>query len=555
MNKKEYIFTLIVLIAFLGVSVIAQSTDSIKLNKEDIRSAGNIIGMDFTESEIDSMLQNLENQLSSYYSMRKIHLSNSLPPAIQFNPLPVGFKLPGGEDLLEIERREKVKLPDNISDLAFYSIPELAELIRTKQISSTELTKFFIERLKKYDSTLHCVISLTEERALKEAAEADKELAEGNYKGLLHGIPYGVKDLFAAKGYKTTWGAEPYKEQVIEEDAAIIEKLHDAGAVLIAKLTLGALAWGDVWFGGKTRTPWDTTKGSSGSSAGSASAVAAGLVPFAIGTETWGSIVSPSTMCGVTGLRPTYGRVSRTGAMALSWTMDKVGPICRSAEDLAIVFSAIHGQDGKDQTLYDVPFRYDGKADFKKLRIGYIKSAFERNYSFKKNDSLALQKFRELGAELIPIELPDLPVYSISFILSAEAGAAFDELTRNNEDDLMVRQIRNAWANVFRAARFIPAVEYINANRIRTMLIQQMQEIMDTIDIYLSPSWVGGNLLTTNLTGHPCVVMPTGFLENGLPTTITLIGGLFDEGKLLAAAKRYQDATKFNKLHPDWVKK
>jgi len=313
---------------------------------------------------------------------------------------------------------------------------------------------------------------------------------------------------------------------------------------------MGALAWGDVWFGGTTRNPWDTTKGSSGSSAGSAASVSAGLIPFAIGTETWGSIVSPSTVCGVTGLRPTYGRVSRTGAMALSWSMDKIGVICRYAEDLAIVFDAIRGSDGIDQTLYDASFNYQPEINLKKLRIGYLKSDFDSDYPFHKNDSLALIKFKELGVELIPIELPYISTEDLAFILSAEAAAAFDELTRSNQDDLLKRQNKNAWPNVFRAARFIPAVEYINANRIRYMLIQEMKKIFDKVDVYISPSWKGNNLLTTNLTGHPCVVVPNGFSKNGTPTSFTFIGNLFDEAKLISLAKAFQSVTDFHKYHP-----
>ncbi|MGB5288239.1 MAG: amidase, partial [Ignavibacteriaceae bacterium] len=437
------------------------------------------------------------------------------------------------------------------NNIAFYTLGELSELIRTKQITSTELTKFFLERLKKYDPALHCVITLTEERALRQAKLMDEEIEQGKYRGLLHGIPFGAKDLLATKDYKTTWGATPFKDQMIDEDAAVIKKLEDAGAVLCAKLTMGALAWGDVWFGGMTRSPWDTTKGSSGSSAGSASSVSAGLLPFAIGTETWGSIVSPSTVCGTTGLRPTYGRVSRTGAMALSWSMDKIGIICRSTEDLAIVFNAIYGQDGIDQTLFNVPFNYEPEINFSKLRIGYLKSDFDKKYDFHSQDSVTLVKLKELGAELIPIELPSLPVNDLAIILSAEAGAVFDELTRSNGDDLLVRQIKDAWPNVFRSSRFIPAVEYINANRIRFLLIQQMEKLMGEVDLYIAPSWEGDNLLLTNLTGHPCVVLPNGFSADGTPTSISFIGRLFDEGRLIAFAKKYQDATDFNKKHPD----
>lgn len=378
----------------------------------------------------------------------------------------------------------------------------------------------------------------------------DYEIQAGKYRGLLHGIPFGVKDLLSTKDYKTTWGSVPFKDQMINEDATVISKLEDAGAVLCAKFSMGELAWGDVWFGGKTRTPWDTSKGSSGSSAGSASAVSAGLIPFSIGTETYGSIISPSTVCGVTGLRPTYGRVSRTGAMALSWSMDKIGPICRTAEDLAIVFSAIIGADNKDQTIYNVPFIYNPDIDLKKLRIGYLKNDFDKQYDFHKNDSIAISVLLKLGVELIPIKLPEFPVNDLAIILSAEAAAAFDELTRSNKDDLMVRQIKNAWPNSFRASRFIPAVEYINANRIRYLLIQEMNELFRNIDLYIAPSWEGDNLLLTNLTGHPAVVIPTGFMDDNTPASITFIGNLFDEGKIVALAKAFQDATDFHKKHP-----
>ena len=521
------------------------------ITKKNIENAEQIIGLDFSNTERDSMVESLNDQLNNYKKIRELHLKNSIPPAILFNPIPVGFKFPKEQKPVEFSDYSYVKMPSDKNKLAFYSIGELAELIKTKQITSTELTKFFIERLKKYDPSLHCIITITERRALQQAKLMDEEIAKGKYRGLLHGIPFGVKDLLATKDYKTTWGATPFKDQLIPEDATVVTKLENAGAVLCAKLTMGALAWGDVWFGGMTRNPWDTTKGSSGSSAGPASSVSAGLLPFAIGTETWGSIVSPSTVCGTTGLRPTFGRVSRTGAMALSWSMDKIGPICRTAEDLAIVFNEVYGEDGIDQTLYNIPFNYKPNIEFKNLKIGYLKKDFDKEYDFHLNDSLTLAKIKELGVELIPIELPGLPVEDLAFILNAEAAAAFDKLTRSNKDDLLVRQIKNAWPNVLRSARFIPAVEYINANRIRFLLIREMEKLMRDIDIYIAPSWEGDNLLLTNLTGHPCVVLPNGFSESGTPTSITFIGRLFGEGRLIAFAKAYQDATDFHKKHPD----
>lgn len=543
------------IIAFFLVIILTQAVHFAQnISKENIENTESIIDLQFTDAERDSMLQSLEDQKINYKKIRDVELNNSVPPSILFNPIPVGFTFPKEQNPIMFSDYSKTKLPSNKDELAFYTIGQLAVLIKTKQITSTELTKFFIERLKKYDPALHCVITITEERAMYHAKIADEEIASGKYRGILHGIPFGVKDLLATKDYKTTWGSVPFKDQMIDEDATVITKLEEAGAVLVAKLTMGELAWGDVWFGGKTRNPWDTANGSSGSSAGSASSVSAGLLPFAIGTETYGSIVSPSTVCGATGLRPTYGTVSRTGAMALSWSMDKIGPICRSAEDLAIVFNAIYGLDRLDQTLYDVPFNYQPSIKFKELKIGYLKKDFDKQYDFHKNDSTTLAKLKELGAELIPIELPDYPVNDLAIMLSAEAGAAFDELTRSNRDDLMVRQIKNAWPNSFRASRFIPAVEYIKASRVRTLLIQEMQKLMNKIDLYVAPSWEGDNNLLTNLTGHPCVVLPNGFSDNGTPTSITFIGRLFDEGRLIAFAKLYQDATDFHKKHPPLFK-
>ena len=547
MTLINRLFIVLLFSTFIFSSSFAQDK---KITKGNIQHAEKIIGIDFNDAERDSMLDNLNEQLENYQKIWSLNLPNRIPPSISFNPIPVGFRFDKKQNPIQFGNYSNVKLPANKDDLAYFSIGELAHLIKSKQITSTELTQFFIERLKKFSPKLHNVITLTEERALAESKKADEEIAKGKYRGMLHGIPFGVKDLLSTKKYKSTWGATPYQDQLIDEDAAIIKKLNDAGAVLTAKFTMGALAWGDVWFGGMTRNPWDTTRGSSGSSAGSASAVSAGLIPFAIGTETWGSIVSPSTVCGVTGLRPTYGRVSRTGAMALSWTMDKIGTLCRNSEDLAIVFNSIYGADGIDQTLFEAPFNYNPKVDFTKLKIGYLKKDFDGKYPFHYNDSLALKKLQELGAQLISIELPDIPINDISFILSAEAAAAFDELTRSNKDDLLVRQVKNAWPNVFRSSRFIPAVEYINANRVRYMLIQEMQKLMEGVDLYISPSWVGGNLLLTNLTGHPSVVVPNGFSERGTPTSFTFIGKLFDEGTIIAVAKAFQDATDHHKKHP-----
>jgi Asp-tRNA(Asn)/Glu-tRNA(Gln) amidotransferase A subunit family amidase len=550
MKKFNVLYVLPITIFFLLNIITPAQQNPKKINKELIPNAEKIMGLEFTDIQRDSMADELNDQLANYDNIRKVHLENSTPPAFLFNPIPVGFIFDKKQKPLKFSDYSYVKMPSNIDDLAFYSVGELAHLIKTKKVTSTQLTQMYLARLKKYAPKLHCVISFTEERALKQAKKADDEMKKGKYRGMLHGIPFGVKDLLTSKTYKTTWGAAPYKDQLIDDDATVIKKLEGAGAVLCAKLSMGELAMDDVWFGGLTRNPWDTTKGSSGSSAGSASSVSAGLLPFAIGTETWGSIVSPSTICGVTGLRPTYGRVSRTGAMALSWSMDKIGAICRNTEDLAIVFNAIQGANKKDKTLYEAAFNYQPKIDLKKLKIGYLKSDFAKKYQFHQNDSLALKRFEELGAKLIPIEIPEIATNDISIILTAEAAAAFDDLTRSHKDDMLARQFKGAWPNIFRGSRFIPAVEYINASRIRYLLIQEMQKLMQKIDVYLAPSLEGNNLLLTNLTGNPCVVVPTGFVDKSTLSSISFTGRLFDEGKLIAVAKAFQDATDFHKKHP-----
>jgi Asp-tRNA(Asn)/Glu-tRNA(Gln) amidotransferase A subunit family amidase len=523
-----------------------------EITLKDIKSAEKLIGLNFTKKERKLMLEDVRKNLSRYKEIRTVKLENSNPPAFYFNPIVPGMKFEKKKQIKKIKEKEiNVELPENLEELAFYPVTHLSRLIKARKITSVQLTKIYLKRLKKYGPRLKCVITLTEKLALEQARKADEEIAKGIYRGPLHGIPWGVKDLFATKGIKTTWGAMPYKDQIINEDATVVKKLREAGAVLVAKLSMGALAWGDVWFGGKTRNPWNLKQGSSGSSAGSAAATAAGLVAFSIGTETWGSIISPSTRCGVTGLRPTFGRISRYGAMALSWTMDKIGPICRSVEDCALVFDAIYGPDGKDLTVVDLPFNWDPNLDIKRLRIGYLKSSFEKDYKNKKNDLKTLEVLRSLGLKLIPFELPKFPLYSLSIILDAEASAAFDELTRTNRDDLLVRQGRRAWPNVFRKARLIPAVEYIQANRIRRLIMEEMNEKMKNIDVYVAPTSDGYNLLLTNLTGHPAVVVPNGFDKEGNPTSITFIGGLFEEEKVLAVAKAYQEATDFHLKHPE----
>ncbi len=548
--RRNSIITILCILSFTLGGFITQKLEEEKITVALIKEAQKIIGLDFTDAEADTMLQDLERRRKSYAALRKLNISNSVAPALNFNPLPAGYRFPDQANYFKVSAQQNIKLPADREKLAFFTITQLAGLIQSKQISSVELTRFFIDRVKKYDPVLLYAVSITEERAMKQARKADAEIAAGKYRGLLHGIPFGVKDLLATKDYKTTWGSVAYKDQKIDMDATVVTRLENAGAVLIAKMTLGELAMGDVWFGGKTKNPWDIKRGSSGSSAGSASAVAAGCLPFAIGSETLGSIVSPSTECGTTGLRPSFGRVSKHGAMALSWSMDKLGPITRSVEDCAIVFNAIQGVDGKDLSAIPAPFNYTSSAgtSLKGTRIGYIRSEFKLKYSNASNDSLTLIKLKELGAELIPFELPALPYNDMLIVLSAESGAAFQELSLSNRDDLLVRQDKNAWPSGFRSAHFIPAVEYIQANRARALLIEQLNQKMKDIDLFVAPAF-GMNLRASNLSGHPCVVLPNGF-RNGLPGSITFTGQLFGEGKLLKVAQVYQKATVFHQNHP-----
>ena len=532
-----------------------------QINVETLTQAEKLLGLEFTDDERSLMLEDVAQLPELYAQLRSVHLENAVPPALHFDPRPVPpprtrnsaegcTPAPSVRSIVQ----ETPECPENLDELAFFSVSALASLIQSGQVTSLQLTKMYLARLKRHGPSLKCVITLTEDLALEQARRADAEIAAGEYRGPLHGIPWGAKDLLATRDIPTTWGAAPFRDQVIDRDATVVQKLEEAGAVLVAKLSMGSLAWGDVWFGGKTRNPWNLDEGASGSSAGSAAATAAGLVGFAIGTETYGSIVSPSTECGVTGLRPTFGRVSRAGAMALSWSMDKIGPICRTVGDCALVFDAIRGPDGEDGTVHDEPFVWPQTTDLSGLRIGYTKGLFDAVHpkphrNNHDNDLASLERLRALGATLEPTELPTFPHEALELIVAVEAAAAFDELTRNNVDDELVRQTRDAWPNRFRTVRFVSAVEYIQANRIRTQLVEQMGALMDEIDLYLAPTW-SPNLLLTNLTGHPAVVVPNGFRSNGLPASITFTGRLDDEATVLAVAQVYQEATEHHRNYP-----
>ena len=536
-------------ISFVLVLIISYScsSDSDEL-KNDAMGMESLSGLEFTQSERDSALESLARLKAQYDSLRTIQISNDIPLPLYFNPLTNGQEIPKGREKY-LFQEFPTKRPDNIEDCAFYTIGQLAHLIRTRQISSLELTEMYLSRLERFGPQLECVVTVTKELAIEQAKRADEAIKNGKYLGPLHGIPYGAKDLLAVEGYKTTWGAMTHKDQFIESTATVVKKLEEAGAVLVAKLTLGALAWGDNWYGGKTRNPWNTELGSSGSSAGPGSATSAGLVAFSLGSETWGSIVSPSTVNGVTGLRPTFGTVSKSGAMALSWSMDKIGPMCRSVDDCALVYSIIKGTDGEDHSVVDVPFQVPVKKELKSLRIGFVASAFNDSTT-SDNDRIVIDRLRELGFTMVPIELPEFPTNSLSFLLDVEAAAAFDELTRSNRDDQLVRQVKRAWPNVFRSARYVPAVEYVQANRARVLLNQKMSSLFEEIDIYLVPSFYGDNLLRTNLTGHPCIVLPNGFDDKGMPTSISFIGDLYKDGELVAVARSYQRGTGWHKRYP-----
>jgi Asp-tRNA(Asn)/Glu-tRNA(Gln) amidotransferase A subunit family amidase len=539
------------LLTFLIGYAVAQDTT---FKKSDLISSAKVFDMRFTQKEIDTLYSDVLDNVLNYQAMHKLSLNNSVPLSLWQNPVVPGMNFNKIQKPI-IWNKVNASVPTNKNDLAFYSIEQLAFLLKNKKISSVELTQFFIDRIKKWGDTLQCVITITQDIAMEQAKKADTEIAAGKYRGLLHGIPYGLKDLFAVKGTKTTWGAAPYKNQTIDEDAFVYTQLKEAGAVLVAKFTLGALAMGDYWYGGRTKNPWNINYGSSGSSAGSTSATVAGLVPFAIGTETYGSIISPSTTCGATGLRPTFGSVSRSGAMALSYSLDKVGPICRSAADAAIVFNYIHGTDGKDQAAVNMPFNYTPQKPIQKMRIAYAKNYFDKIKDTSRNEWKVLTAFKNMGVTLIPVNFPDSGVYNFNImdvVIGVECAAQFDEMTRNNMDDELTRQTKYDWPNQFRTARFVPAVEYINAQRHRYVLMQKVNEVLQQYDAIICPSRGDGNQgAITNLTGHPVVCVPTGFDKRlNLPTGISFVGKLYDEATILNIADAYQKATPWDDMHP-----
>lgn len=511
-------------------AVAAQAEQTGKVTAEMIKQAEWVAGLELSDEERESTASAVQRNLDAFRKLRAVDVGYDVPPALAFLPTPAMRPAAGvRRNQAEPIESHAPKRPASDEALAFLPVTELAALVRTRQVSSTALTRLYLDRLKRFDPLLKCVVTLTEDLALKQAAKADAELTAGLYRGPLHGIPWGAKDLIAYPGYPTTWGATPFREQVIDEKATVAARLEEAGAVLVAKLTLGALAQGDRWFGGMTRSPWDPRRGSSGSSAGSASAVAAGLVGFALGSETLGSIVSPCRACGASGLRPTFGRVSRHGCMSLAWSMDKLGPITRSIEDCALVLDAIHGFDGLDPSAVDQPFAWPSPVSIRGVRVGYFG---------KREDRDDLKILDDLGATLVPIELPaQYPASAVTLMLRTEAAAAFDELTRKH-----VTEGLNGWPGAFRQGEFVPAVEYLRAARVRTLLMRAMGRLMATVDVYVG---TGEDLDITNLTGHPTAVLPDGFHErNGreVPGSVLFTGQLYGESTLLAVAHAYQQA-------------
>jgi Asp-tRNA(Asn)/Glu-tRNA(Gln) amidotransferase A subunit family amidase len=538
----------------------AQPQQRRRITTDMLRQAATVTGQTFSDSELEALLEAANENLTRYEALGRATLDHAVAPPLYFNPVLPGMPIDRVRRIPRLAPGHQVKKPSNLEDVAFWPVSQLAALVRTRQATAVELTTLYLERLKRYDPSLKCVVTLTEDLAMRQARDADREIAAGRYRGPLHGIPWGVKDLCSVRGYPTTWGAAPFKSRVLDEDATVVSKLTAAGAVLVAKLTTGELALDDVWFGGQTKNPWDPTMGSQGSSAGPASATAAGLVGFAVGTETGGSIVEPSGICGVSGLRPTFGRVSRHGVMTMSWSLDKVGPMCRSADDCAIVLAAMQGPDDRDLTVQDVPFNWDVTSDIRKLRVGVLRAAFSKTNQTPQtdaNDAAALQALRSLGVTLVDVALPEQAETAADLLLIAfgEANASLRDPVRTRPADL-VRRDRVARQN---SLAFLTAGAYLDANRLRMVLMRGMARMMSDIDVYVVPFDYADytpnpvatlNTWATNLTGQPSMTVPHGFNEKGNPTSLTFIGRVFGDAPMLALAKAYQEATGWHLKHP-----
>jgi Asp-tRNA(Asn)/Glu-tRNA(Gln) amidotransferase A subunit family amidase len=552
------------LAAFAGSSLLPgvlwarfQESGGSKVTDTMFADAARVAGLEFTAEERREIVATVNKNLANYEKTRAVSLPFTVSPPLWFNPVVPGTSPVSARRPIPKTSAPRVSRPANLDEVAFWPVTHLAALIESRQVSARELTELYLARLKRFDPRLHCVITLTEELAREQARQADEEIAAGRLRGPLHGIPWGAKDLIAKRGYKTTGGSEAYRDQVVDLDATVMTRLEEAGTVLVAKLSTGELARGDRWFGGQTRNPWNPEQGSGGSSAGPGSATAAGLVGFSLGTETLGSIVGPSRTCGVTGLRPTYGRVSRHGVLPAAWTLDKVGPICRSAEDCALVLNAVAGPDGWDLSLADRPFEWDPGLDVTRLRIGYLAEAFAEQRTSeaasKDNDDRALAVLRSLGLELVPVSLPEHADMDALMMLLVEEASVLDELTVSGRDELLIKDREEPEAMLLRAHRLVPGVEYFQMSRVRMLLMEGMARVFEKVDAYVAPfqtpsgDW---NLRALNATGHPGVAVPTGFNAQGMPTSMHFVGNLYGEAQLLALAKAFQEKTDHHRQHP-----
>lgn len=520
-----------------------KAPDDETITTAELAAAEKIAAIALTEAQRAAILKNVRGLPKTFTSLRKEAIPYTIEPPTHFAPLGGGTQ-PTARVHARVSGARRLRRASLTDDqIAFLSVRELSSLVRSRQISPVELTHLYLDRLKRYGDKLLCVITLTEELALRQAECAEAEIADGRYRGPLHGLPYGIKDLFATRGIPTTWGAEPYEHQVFDYNAHVVDRLEEAGAVLVAKLSMGALAMDDHWMRGKTKNPWNPAEGSSGSSAGSASATAAGLVGFSIGTETLGSIVSPSDRCRVTGLRPTYGRVSRYGAMGLSYTMDKVGPICREVEDCALVFAAICGEDANDSTAVNRSFVWRPHVDYCKLKVGFLVGP---EADLKGTAEMDKEPFvvhlRKRGAKVRPVKFTSASA-AVWTILEVEAASAFDALTRSTDLDTIQS---SEWPASFRTSRFVPAVEYLQAQRLRSLMMRRFEDELGDLDMYASYGTGSYTLPLTNLTGHPQAIIPYGVNDKGQNHSVSLVGRLYGEDRLLAVAKMLQDAAAYS---------
>lgn len=522
-----------------------------QITREQVAAAEKVLGLSFDNKDREQMLPHLEEALRSYASLREVPIPESVAPAFRFDPIPVGETIVPPPAGLVLTRDVPPPSITSEVDLGYATVAELGALLRAGRITVRALIEATIARLEQCDPTLYAVVTVTRERALQQADVLDAEAQRGEWRGPLHGIPWGAKDLLAVPGYPTTWGSPLYRNRELPETASVVERLDAAGAVLVAKLSLGELAYGDLWFGGRTRNPWNPAQGAMGSSAGSAAAVSAGLLPFAMGSETLGSILGPCSRCGVSGLRPTYGRVSRFGAMSLAWTLDKLGPIARSAEDLAVVFAAIQGEDARDASSHPMPFSFDHARPLSGIQIGLHPDLYTGDAAEQRRIAAVTAALRGQGAQLQPLEWPArIPAVAMDIIMRVESAAAFEELTSRDRDDELLDQSVDARPNVFRAAHFIPAVQYVQANRVRTVTKRRVHEVFQQVDVFLVPPMTEAALVTTNLTGHPAVTVPIGGPEEGSQQGVAVVGALWREDLVLRVAHAWQLASQVHRRRP-----